>query len=363
MTILLLAICAIGILLLPYWLIRDRPFPQPSGQWQVGVADLIWDAPEHQGIIAKVWYPTTDRQGIHSPYIDRIDRTLAAITAGTNPIFRSIAKFYLGRVMTPSFIDATPMQLSGGCPVVLFSPGFQSMNFLNTFYALEFASHGFIVIGINHPGISAGSLLADGSQVAFKPVDIELAFAEYEQPDSLFSDLILKQAENISNVLDKIISSNATAGSLLHQKINQNKIFAAGHSTGGAASFVACGKDDRIAKGVNLDGIFIDPANTSYANKELLLISANWVKYSPKDKNTRTRIETMVVKDKIQRERLAARANLHQLSFPSASHFNFTDLPLIIRSPLGKKIGLFGNIDGLEVLSKTSAKMINLFDN
>ncbi len=190
MAILLLAICAIGILLLPYWLIRARPFPQPSGQWQVGVADLIWDAPEHQGIIAKVWYPTTDSQGIHSPYIDRIDRTLAAITAGGNPIIRAIAKLYLGRVITPAFIDATPIQLAGGCPVVLFSPGFQSMNFLNTFYALEFASHGFIVVGINHPGISAGSLLADGSQVAFMPVDIELAFAEYEQPDSLFSDLI-----------------------------------------------------------------------------------------------------------------------------------------------------------------------------
>ena len=84
---------------------------------------------------------------------------------------------------------------------------------------------------------------------------------------------------------------------------------------------------------------------------------------SSQDKNTRTRIETMVVKDKIQREQLAAKANLQQFSFPSASHFNFTDLPLVIRSLVGKKIGLFGNIDGLEVLSKTSAKMISLFDN
>jgi pimeloyl-ACP methyl ester carboxylesterase len=361
MTILFLAICASGIILLPYWLIRACPFPQPSGQWQVGVSDLIWDAPEHQGIIAKVWYPTTDRQGVHSPYIDRIDRTLAAITAGMNPVFRSIAKLYFGRVTTPSFIDATPMQSAGGCPVVLFSPGFQSMNFLNTFYALEFASHGFVVIGINHPGISAGSLLADGSQVAFKPVDTELVFAEYEQPDSLFSDLVLRQADNISNVLDKIISLNATTSSFLHHKININKIFAAGHSIGGAASFVACGKDERIAKSANLDGIFTDPVNTNYASKELLLISSNWVKYSPKDENTRTRIETIVAKDKIQREQLAAKANLHQLSFPSASHFNFMDLPLIIRSLIGKKIGLFGSIDGLEVLSKTSSKMINFF--
>ena len=359
----IILVLAIGIFLLPYWLIKARPFPQPSGQWNIGASDLIWDAPDRSGIIAKIWYPTDDRQGIHSPYLDKIDRTLAVMTTGINPFFKFMLKVYLSRVTTPSFTNAKPIQCEDGCPVILFSPGFSSINFLNTFYALEFASHGFIVIGINHPEMSAGSLLADGSQVAFKPVDTELVFAGYEQPESLFSDLILKQADNISNVLDEIISSNATTGSLLYQKINPNKIFAAGHSTGGAASFVACGKDDRIAKGANLDGIFIDPANTNYASKELLLISSNWAKYSPKDKNTRTRIETIVAKDKIQREQLAAKANLHQLSFPSASHFNFTDLPLIIRSLIGKKIGLFGHIDGLEVLSKTSAAMINLFDN
>jgi len=363
MVILFIVICAIGLSLLPYWLIRANPFPQPSGQWQVGVADFIWDAPDLTGIIAKVWYPTTDKQGIRSPYIDKFDRTLSVITSGISPLVKLIAKIYLSRIITPSFIDATPTQLAGGCPVILFSPGFRSMNFLNTFYALEFASHGFIVIGINHPEMSAGSLLADGLQVAFKPVDTELVFAGYEQSDSLFSDLVLKQADNISNVLDEIISLNANTSSLLYRKINPNKIFAAGHSIGGAASFVACGKDKRIAKGANLDGIFIDPANTNYANKELLLISSNLVKYSPKDANTRTRIETIVAKDKIQREQLAVKANLHQCSFPSASHFNFMDLPLIIRFTLGIKIGLFGNVNGLELLSKTSAEMMNFFNS
>lgn len=212
----IILVCAIGIVLLPYWLIKTNPFPQPSGQWQVGVSDFIWDAPDRTGIIAKVWYP--------------------------------------------------------------------------------------------------------------------------------------------------IASSNTTTESPLYQKINMNKVFAAGHSVGGAASFVACGKDDRIAKGVNLDGIFVDPANTNYTNKELLLISSNWEKYSPKDKTSRSRIKTIRAKDKVQREQLALKANLHQCSFQSASHFNFMDLPLIIRSTIGKKIGLFGSIDELELLSKTSAEMKKFFN-
>jgi hypothetical protein len=355
----IILVLAIVIFLVPYWLIKARPFPQPSGKWQVGVSDFIWDAPDRSGIIAKVWYPTDDRQGIYSPYIDKIDRTLAAI----NPLLRIILKLYLSRITTPSFINATPIQCQDGCPIILFSPGSQSINFLNTFYALEFASHGFIVVGINHPGMSVGTLLVDGSQVKLNPIDVELGFAKYEQPESLFSDLVVEQADNISKVLDKIISSNADIESLWYQKINSNKIFAAGHSIGGAASFVACGKDDRIAKGVNLDGIFVDPANTNYANKELLLISANWEKYSPKDKKSQSRIETIIAKDKIQREQLATKANLHQRSFQSASHFNFMDLPLIIRSKIGRKIGLFGSMDGLELLSKTSTEIISFLDS
>lgn len=362
MAILFILVCAIGIFTLPYWLIPARPFPQPSGQWQVGGSDLIWDTPDRVGIIAKIWYPTSDRQGIQSPYIDNIDRTLSVMTAGINPLFKLIAKLYLGRVMTPSFINATPIQCQDGCPVILFSPGFRGINFLNTFYALEFASHGFVVIGINHPGISAGALLTDGSQVEFKPIDVELVFAEYEQPDSLFSHLVVEQAGNISKVLDKIISLNTTVYSFLYQKIDPKQVFAAGHSVGGAASFIACGKDDRITKGVNLDGIFVDIADTNYASKELLLISSNWEKYSPKDKNYRNRIDTIIAKDKIQREKLSAKANLHQRSFQSASHFNLMDLPLIIRSTIGKKIGLFGGIDGLKLLSETSAKMMDFFN-
>ena len=361
MTILFIIICPIGILLLPYWLIRARPFPQPSGQWKVGVADLIWDAPERQGIIAKIWYPTTDRDGISSPYIDRIERTLAAITAGMNPVFRSIAKLYFGRVVTPSFIDATPMQLAGGCPVVLFSPGFRSINFLNTFYALEFASHGFMAIGINHPGISAGTLLTDGSQVELETIDVELAFAQYEQPDSLFSQIVVRQADNLSSIVNKIIDLNNTIGSCLYENIDPCKIFAAGHSIGGAASFVACGEDSRIAKGVNLDEIFVNPVETNYGAKELLLISADREKYRPND-DTQSRYYLIMSKHKIQREQLALKTNLKQLSFVETKHFDFRDLALFIRPSIGKRIGFVGRMGGLKFLLATSRAMMGFFN-
>ncbi len=147
-------------------------------------------------------------------------------------------------------IDATLAQSQHGFPTILLSPGFGGVNFLNTFYALEFASHGFIVVGINHPGWSSGSLLVDGSQIAFNKVD----FNNVDRADTLFAEIVEKKANNLSAVLDELFHLNATIDSWLYQKINPDKIFTAGHSSGGSASFLACGADSRIAKSVNLDG-------------------------------------------------------------------------------------------------------------
>jgi Platelet-activating factor acetylhydrolase, isoform II len=155
--IFLFFVCAIGILvfILPYFLILATPFTQPSGKWQVGTSNLIWDKADLTGIIAKLWYPTDTASNISSPYIDNIDLTLSAITASLNPLYRLIFnRLYLGRIQTPSCHNAVLGNTQNGFPIVLFSPSFSGINLINTFYALEFASHGFIVVGINHPGSS-----------------------------------------------------------------------------------------------------------------------------------------------------------------------------------------------------------------
>ena len=53
-----------------------------------------------------------------------------------------------------------------------------------------------------------------------------------------------------SQVLDKLIILNDNTDSLFYQKINVHQVFAAGNSAGGATSFIACGQDRRITKGV-----------------------------------------------------------------------------------------------------------------
>lgn len=359
--IFLLFACFIGLVfLLPYGLISANPFPEPSGRWQVGTSNLIWHLPGYSGIIAKIWYPSSTEEKNYSPYIDYLDRTLSAMTKGINPCFKLILnRFYLGRIQTPSSINATLAMSQNGFPIILLSPGLGGVNFLNTFYALEFASHGFIVIGINHPGWSCGTLLVDGSEVAFNQVD----FNDVDRADQLFPEITQQKASNVSAVLDEVLKLNITADSWLYQKIDMTKIFAAGHSSGGAASFFACGTDPRIAKSVNLDGfLYMEEIDVTGMEKEFLLILSNRDKYAPQSNKSQNSFDVIMAKDKTRIDRFVDHANVHQHLLHSANHLNFMDLPLILNSAFSKHFGLFGEGDRLDLLLRTSAIIINFFD-
>jgi hypothetical protein len=108
----------------------------------------------------------------------------------------------------------------------------------------------------------------------------------------------------------------------LHLSINIDKIFAAGHFIGVAASFIACGKDKRIARGVNLDGAFYDAIDTDYTGKKLLLIYSDRDCYRLKNKAARLQFDPIVDGDNLRIEQLSKKANLQKLTFDLANHLN-----------------------------------------
>jgi hypothetical protein len=358
MLILSIIIGIIGIIGLPYWLISTHPFPQPSGQWQVGLSELIWDTPDRSGILAKVWYPTDRDRITDRPYLGKIGKSFSTNLV-INLLFKLIfSHLLLGHIQTPASIDADPSQSPDGFPVILFSSGL-GINVLNTFYALEFASHGFIVVGINHPGLSTSTMLVDGSQIGMEQEIVD----GFAQPDLLVSKIAVTQANQISMVLDRVMDMNFTNNSFFYQKINTNKIFAAGHSIGGSASFVACGKDRRISKSVNLDGYFyLDEIDISHTEKDFLLILSNREKYTIDDGKSQATHQAMMAKDKIRIHQLADNINFKMLKVDSASHFSFLDLPLMINPKLRKTVGLIGETDPFVILSETSAIAIDFFN-
>ncbi|WP_310483555.1 hypothetical protein [Chamaesiphon sp. VAR_48_metabat_403] len=355
---------AVAIFALPYVLIARTELPQPSGKWQVGTQDITWDTPNRSqtDLIAKVWYPTNDRSGESSRYIDRLGRVFADGTA-INLSFKII--FWLLRRVTtsPASIDAVPIDRPDGLPIILFSPGFGGINYLGTFYALEFASHGFIVIGINHPQFNVGTVCADGSQLKFENFDPAI-FNEPAKLEQYIGKVTQSQAQNISAIIDKAIQLDSLPDSLFYRRVNPSRIFAAGHSIGGAASFVACGQDRRISKAVDLDGAFVDLdiENANYIGKKLLSINADREQYKPKDKKSLRQYDAIITIDKLWMDKLDNKANLQKQIIESTTHYSFTDLSILINPAIGRKIGLLGRSDGLSILSRTSKTIIDFFN-
>jgi alpha-beta hydrolase superfamily lysophospholipase len=365
----ILALLAV-ILALPYWIISKNQFPQPSGQYRVGTSDLIWNEPtdiastvhNREGIIAKVWYPTNHSRRINSPYIDKIGRTFHK-NIGINLLYNLLfSKFFLGRITTSAIIGASPGNCPDGFPVVLFSPGLGSVNFVSTFFALEFASRGFIMVGINHPGSSASTMLANGMQIGLETIKKEVFLGNLDASYAFLAKTSAKQSTNISVVLDEVMTLNLASDSSLYQRINPDKIFAIGHSIGGAASFIACGQDRRISKAINLDGAVADAGNVDYTGKALLLINSDREKFKPKGRKIQIEFDAFLVKDKINVEKLSTKANLKELLFRLTTHYDFADLSILIRPAIGKKIGLLGEVNGLKLLRETSAIMLDFLD-
>ena len=371
--IFLIFICvgAIAIFALPYVLIARTQLPQPSGKWQVGTQDLTWDTPDlsQTDIIAKVWYPTNDRSGKSSPYIDsarrRLRQRLGRVFADGTAINLSYKLIFwlLRRVTSPASIDAMPIDRPDGLPIILFSPGFGGINYLGTFYALEFASHGFIVIGINHPKSNVGTMCADGSQLKFESFDPAI-FNEPARLEQYMGKVMQAQAQNISAIIDKAIQLDSLPDSLFYQRVNPSRIFAAGHSIGGAASFVACGQDRRILKAVDLDGAFVDLdiENANYTGKKLLSVNADREQYKPKDKKSLRQYDAMMTINKLWMEKLDDKANLQKQIIESTTHYSFTDLSILINPAIGRKLGLLGQADGLKILAETSKLTIDFFN-
>jgi hypothetical protein len=328
------------LILLPSFLIPAHPFPTPSGEWQVGTSDILWQVPGQSARLAKVWYPTSTRKGQQSSYIDKrvLENVLPSLIERLNlPQVLIFSKFYLSRIKTPAGLNASLIQ-QNQLPVILFSPGLGGINILNTFYALEFASRGFIVIGINHPGSSAITLMENG------------AIAEFNPSSSSERDTVEQQVDNLSAIANTLLKLTAQPESILYQKIDANKIFALGHSTGVVASFLACGRDQRFSKCANLDGILERFTDMNYTTKKLLLMET--------DINPTV---TQLLEHERAIQMLSKQADWQRVIFQQSEHLNFTDLPLVFK--LSKMAGLVGETDSFELLSDSSKKLIEFFSN
>lgn len=235
----------------------DR-LPVPTGQHAVGRVsyDLVDSTrteiyatgqQARRELVVFVWYPATSEPSAEfAPYFP--------------PAWAPVAEFLginVAGLRSHAVTDATVAADDSSYPVLLLSPsGFPPL--LLSAIAEELASHGFVVVGLNHTYETAVTAFNDGRVVPMNPAAIAGALGT--QTGS-HHDVFRQRAAvceyktaDLVSVADQLERLNSDPTERLAGRMDLARLAALGHSFGGNAALEWCRTDQRCQAAVNLDG-------------------------------------------------------------------------------------------------------------
>jgi predicted dienelactone hydrolase len=239
--------------------------PVPTGPYPVGTVSLhLVDAsrPVRRELMASVWYPARD--------VRRYPRARWMAAAPLRALLVS-AGFDADAAVSPltaGHEGAPACRLPGRSPVVVFSHGAQDHRADNTIVVQELASHGYVVVTVDHTD-DAFSVFPDGRLVVPSD-DIPMGPADF--------------ARDVRFVLDRIddlaAGRNPDAGHRplpagLGAALDVRRIGMFGWSKGGTATALVMLEDRRVRAGLSLDGP-MQPTITTDLNRPFMLMTAEF---------------------------------------------------------------------------------------
>jgi dienelactone hydrolase len=227
--------------------------PDPTGSFAVGKlgslledrtrpasATVPIDGPRQLRVAA--WYPATQGTGTPAQYVSDLDAIADGLVASGE--VSQLEASGLALIADPARAAADPA-IDEPAPVVLLSPG----NAANVeFYgalAEDLASHGYVVIGIDHPFQVAA--VEVGGEVAVYPGDPPL-----DEAAALIPAKIDERIADMRFVLDRLETDAAGLAPLVGH-LDLSRVGVMGHSNGGIAAAGACA-DARVDACANIDG-------------------------------------------------------------------------------------------------------------
>lgn len=212
---------------------------------------------KYREVSITVWYPAAQATASPSPRADYLQPEIARLIASGLPGAEAI----LLDMKTHASVG-TPAA-SGRYPVVLFSPGVGLNSEQYSSLLEDMASHGHVVVAVDHPYVSGPVRLLDGS----------LAVNDAMDPAQLFTSSHVV-VDDLRFTLDWLAARNADAGHLLGGRLDLRRVGAYGHSYGGSAALQLARTDARVLAGANMDGMVFGDLAGKW-NFPFLLLLAN----------------------------------------------------------------------------------------
>ncbi|MEU6112978.1 lipase [Streptomyces sp. NPDC047117] len=234
--------------------------PAPTGRHPVGSTELHlidhdrrdpWVEGRDRELMVSIWYPARSVRGCpHRPYMPPgvarwVDKSGSFGLAQPGEV-------EWGAIRTEACPGA-PADTRSRRPIVLYSPGLQSLRSLGTSTAMELASRGYVVVTMDHT-YEAPAVEFPGGRT------------ELQEPMSGVEDLkrmVDTRVRDTRFVLDQLAvlhsggNPDAEGRPLpegLARILDLQRVGMYGHSGGGATAAEAMRVDRRIDAGINLDG-------------------------------------------------------------------------------------------------------------
>jgi len=245
---------------------KSIQLPEPTGSFNVGTAtyhlvdtlrkEMHADNVEHpyRELMVQVWYPAQSIGNkadympprVHSYIQDIVKNATAATWKGVGYITQN--------VVTNSYKDVPIACEKNTYPVIIFSHGFASINYVHTSLCEELASYGYIVIAPNHTYIADPVEFSDGRIIGMAD-SVKILQPGSQQFDEAMYNEMAVWIEDIKFILDELEKINKhDSKNILTHRLNLNAIGIAGHSFGGMTAHQLCSLDIRIKAGVDMDG-------------------------------------------------------------------------------------------------------------
>lgn len=333
-TVLLAVVVAGGVVLgaALLWGFPALRLPAPSGSAPVGTMVLEWvdpSRPEVSGpapergrtVVAQLWYPADVSPGTErSVYLGRDRGEARQVAAGVAATF-GLPSFLLdeaARARTSATPDAPPQAGEERFPVVVFSPGLSGVRTQNTAWAEDLASHGYVVVALDHPYDSALVVLDDGTAVASEVA----ATGDADEDERLADGWTQVRADDLRFALTQLeLIDQAAVPNVLAGRMDTDHAAVAGHSLGGAAAIRAAAADARFDAVIDIDGFPRHLPTVPLEQPVLALVAGTGTGSPESDAQYAARLDELMA--------LSA-AGGWILTLPGAGHLTFTDAALFL---------------------------------
>lgn len=358
-------------------------FPDPTGPYRIGTVTYDWtdaERPElfstdphaRRELMVQIWYPAAGTASSRpAPYIPDADAVTAAV-AGLHGL-PGVALQHLADVATHSSLSPPVAADRSSYPVLLYLEGLTGYRGMNTFQVEELVSHGYVVVGIDQPGVAAAVVYPDGHRVAgLSKTQMDPLTQQSISPSGTAptvngrrvpGDVISYAAKDVTFTLDRLAAVNGRdPNGILTGRLDLPRTGLFGVSFGAIVGAEACSQDARITACLMEDAAM--PADVVRSG---LLQPSMWItrpattmRLERQDAGGWTDEDIQQAQTSMQALYRGLPGDGYYVQIPGMFHIDLTDLDLV--SPTFPTVGYSGPIGATRAHEIIGAYSVAFFD-